>query len=94
MIILHKTEVKSVQLGNAFIADLDKCPEDNCCVDKCRGDSCYLSYMFPGPFVKSLIKIGPVTAEILLIWTNVVWTNVVMTVVICCICSKDPLFKV
>ena len=39
---------------------MDKCP-----LDKCRGDSCNLMYMFPGPFVKSLIKIGPVTAEIL-----------------------------
>ena len=34
---------------------------------------------------KSLVKIGPVTAEILLIWTNfarvyVAWTNVIMTV--------------
>ena len=36
-----------------------------------------------------MIQIGPVTAEILLIWTNVprtnvAWTNVV-TVVICCV---------
>ena len=36
---------------------------------------------------KSLVKIGPVTAEILVIWTNVarayvVWTNVTMLVVI------------
>ena len=34
---------------------------------------------------KSLVKIGPVTAEILLIWTNVAktnvaWTNVTITV--------------
>ena len=37
-----------------------------------------------------MIQIGPVTAEILLIWTNVprtnvAWTNVVVTVVICCV---------
>ena len=35
-------------------------------LDKCRGDSCNLLNMFPGPFVSSLIQIGPVTAEILL----------------------------
>ena len=38
--------------------------------------------------VKSFIKIGPVTAEIILKWTNVArtnvaWTNVNMTVNIC-----------
>ena len=48
---IHKTEVKSLQLGNAYIADLDKCPQDKCCLDKCCGDSCNLLYMFPGPFV-------------------------------------------
>ena len=37
---------------------------------------------------KSLVKIGSVTAEILLIWTNeatsnVAWTNVTVTVGIC-----------
>ena len=51
--------------GNSLdIADMDKCPQDKCCLDKCRGDSCYLLYMFTGLF--GLIKIGPVTAEILL----------------------------
>ena len=29
---------------------------------------------------KSFVKIGPVTAEILLSWTNVAWTNVTITV--------------
>ena len=47
----------------------------------------------------SLIQIGPVTAEVLLIWTNVprtnvAGTNVVVTVVICCMYSQDLLFKV
>ena len=46
-----KTEVESVQLGNTYFADMDKCPHDKCCLDKCRGDSCNLLYMFPGPFV-------------------------------------------
>ena len=32
---------------------------------------------------KSLVKIRSVTAEILLIWTNVAWVNVTMTVGIC-----------
>ena len=44
--IINKTEVESVQLGNTYIADMDKCPQDKCC-----GDSCNLLYMFPGPFV-------------------------------------------
>ena len=47
---LHKTEVESVQLGNTYIAEMDKYPQDKCCLDKCRGDSCNLLYMFPGPF--------------------------------------------
>ena len=50
------------QLENTYIADVDKCPQDKYCLDKCRGDSCNLLYMFPGPIVKSLIQIGPVTA--------------------------------
>ena len=41
-----------------------------------------------GTYLESLVKIGPVTAEILLIWTNVArtnvaWTNVTVTVYIC-----------
>ena len=35
-----KSEVESVQLGEVY-ADMNKC----------RGDSCNLLYMFPGPFV-------------------------------------------
>ena len=31
------TEVESVQLGNTYIADVDKCPQDKCCRDKCHG---------------------------------------------------------
>ena len=48
---IDKTEVESVQLGNTYIADMDKCPQDKCCLDKYRGDSCNLLCMFPGPFV-------------------------------------------
>ena len=64
----NKTEVESVQLGNTYIANMDKCPHDKCCLDKCRGDRCNLLYMLPGPSVKkSLIQIVLVTTEILLI---------------------------
>ena len=45
---------------------MDKCPQDTCCLEKCRGGSSNLLYMFPGAFVQGLIQIGPVTAEILL----------------------------
>ena len=44
-------------------------------------------------------KVFSLDILILLIWTNVprtnvAQTNVVVTVLICCICSKDPLFKI
>ena len=37
------------ECGN--IADMDKYPQDKCCLDKHRSDSCNLLYMFPGTFV-------------------------------------------
>ena len=48
---------------------------------------------------KSFVKMGPVTAEILQIWTNttkayVVWTNVTITVGIFKTWSQDPTLKV
>ena len=59
--MINKTEVESVQLGNTYMADMDKCPQDKCpqdkcpqdkcCLDKCRDVSCNLLYMFPGPIV-------------------------------------------
>ena len=45
-----KTEVESVQLGYNYIADMDKCPQDKCCLDKGHADICNMLYMFPGPF--------------------------------------------
>ena len=42
---LNKTEVESVQLGNTYISDIDKCLQDKCCLDKCYGDSCNLLYV-------------------------------------------------
>ena len=38
-----------------------------------------LKKLVPEAFLKSLVKIEPVTAEILLIWTNVARTNVAWT---------------
>ena len=48
---------------------------------------------------KSLAKIGSVTVEILLTWTNVArtnvaWTNIILTDGICSKCSQEPTFKV
>ena len=37
---------------------------------------------------KIFVKMGSVTAEIFLIWTNVTWINVVLIVGICCRCSS------
>ena len=52
----------------------------------------------PGTYLKSLVKIESVTAEIFLIWTNVVRTNVdgtnVTVTVGICRCFLDPIFKV
>ena len=33
---INKTEVESVQLGNTYIADMDKCHQDKRCLDKCQ----------------------------------------------------------
>ena len=51
ILVKYKTEVESVQLGNTYITDIDKCPQDKCCLDKFSGDSCDLLYMFPGPII-------------------------------------------
>ena len=42
-IVQNKTEAESVQLGNTNIADMDKCPQDKCCLNKCHGDGWNLS---------------------------------------------------
>ena len=48
-----KTRLKSkvFSLESWDIADMDKCPQEKYCMDKCHGDSCNLLYMFPGPFI-------------------------------------------
>ena len=54
--------------------------------------------MVTGTYFKSLVKIGSVTDEIFLIWTNVAgtnvaWTNVTATIEICSGWSQEPTFK-
>ena len=51
--------------------------------------------MFPGTYLSTLVNIGLVTTEIILMWTivvrtNVAWTNVTVTVGICSRCSQEP----
>ena len=56
-----------VEIGSD-IANMDKCHLEKCCMDKCHSDIWHQI---------SLVKIGSVTAELLLIWTIVPKTNVV-----------------
>ena len=68
-------------------------------MDKCHLDSWNLFLMFTGTYLSSFIKIGAVTAEIFLIWTNVArtniaWTNVIVKVIFFSRCSQEPSFKV
>ena len=67
--------------------------------DKRKPDSWHQLKMVPGTFLKSLVKVRYITAEIFLIWTNVVrtnvaWTNVPLTVGICSSGYQEPTFKV
>ena len=70
------------QVSNSWdIPDMDKCCQDKCCKDKCCLDKCYCDSwnqfkIVPRTYVLSYVKIGSVTAEIFLIWTNVARTNV------------------
>ena len=47
---------------------------DKGCLDKCHSDSWNLFKMVPATYFESLVKIGPVTAKILAIWTIVAQT--------------------
>ena len=81
------------------IAEMDKCCQDICCLDKCHLDSWHLLKIVQGTWLYSLVTIESVTAEILLIWTNIARTNVARTNVrvtagISCRCSQDLMFKV
>jgi len=70
---------------------MDKGVRTNVACEKCDCDISHLLKKVPvtlGTYLESLVKIGPVRAEILLIWrnvarTNVAWTNVTVTVYIC-----------
>ena len=55
---------------------MDKCHKDKGCLDKCHHVMWNLLKMVQGTYLYSLVKIGSVTAEIFLIWTNVAVTNV------------------
>ena len=71
------------------IAKNDKSRQVTCCLDKFHHDSWHLLQMVPKSWLWSLVKIGSVTAEILLIWTNVArtnvaWTNFYLTIVLDC----------
>ena len=50
--------------------------------------------MFTGSYIQSFIKIGSVTAEIFLIWSNVTRTNRNLIVVICSRCYQEATFKI
>ena len=86
-------------INSGDIADMYKCRQDICCMDKCYRDSWHLLKMVQESYFQSLDKIGSVTAEIFLIWTNVAMTNVAQTNVnvkvgICSRCPQEPMFKV
>ena len=79
--------------------DIDKCSQDILCyLDKCNHNSWHLLKIVPGNCLKSLVQNESVTAEILLIWTNVAranvaWTNVMVNVGICFRWSQYPMSK-
>ena len=64
------------QVSNScFISNMAKCHPDKCCLDECclhksHCNGFNLFYMFPGTYDYSFIKIGSVTAEILLTLTG------------------------
>ena len=84
------------------IAYMDKCRQDKCCMEKMWLWQLASVKRVPvtlGTYLESLVKIGPVTAEILLIWTNVartnvVWTSVTVLVYICQRGFREPTCKV
>ena len=65
---------------------------------KCHCDCWNMFKMVPRTYHQSLVKIGSVTAEIFVFWTNVARTNVartnvIVTVGICFRRSQEPTFK-
>ena len=73
--------------NNCDITDMDKCHQDICCLYKCHLESWHLLKFVTGT-LPSLVKIGSIAAEIMLIWTNVArtyiaWTNFIIMVGTC-----------
>ena len=58
------------------IANMDKCHQNICCLDKYHLESWHLLNIVPGTCLSSLVKTRSVTAEIMLIWTIVFRTYV------------------
>ena len=75
----RKSLVQNLLSNSWDIAKHDKCRQVTYCLDKFHHDSWHLLQMVPESWLWSLVKIGFVTAEILLIWTNVARTNVAWT---------------
>ena len=61
---------------------MDKYHQEKCCLEKCYPDIWYPVKMAHETYLQSLVKIGKVTAEILLIWTYVLGTK-------CCMGNLD-----
>ena len=57
-----------------------KCCQDKCCLDKCHRNSWNLFCTFQETYLYSLVKIGQLTAEILLTLSS--WWVVVVVVVV------------
>ena len=90
---------QNLAINSWDIADMDKCCQNICCLDKCYRYSWHLLKIVKGSHFYSFVKIGSVKVQIFLIRTNVTWTNVVRTNVtdtigICSRCSQEPTFKI
>ena len=68
-----------------------KCCQDKCYLDKCHRNSWNLFCMFQETYLYSLVKIGPLTAEILLTLSS--WW-VVMVVVVMVVGGVQSHFRV
>ena len=73
---------------------MDKCRLDKCCLDKFHHDNWDVLRMVQGTYVLSLVKIGEVTAEILLTLSLLVggwwWVVVVVGGVKSFLCKTLP----
>ena len=69
-----------------------KCYKDKCCLDKYHRNSCNLFCTFQETYLYSLVKIGPLTAEILLTLSS--WWVVVVVVVVMVVGNVQSHFRV